>query len=303
MSSTHGEADGRFAQVLSDAIARHGLRLDEIRDALKAAGTPVSIATLSYWRNGRSLPARERSMRAVEQLERLLELGVGQLTGAIPSDALERWDIVKAANVSDQGLALLDAMGLKLRGQSSNEFLQDCVWAHRDGRQREETVQLLRAEIDGLDRVPIAFRMDFATDDPPLIESISGCELGRVVQLDDEGLQAAELLLPRPLATGELHLLEYSLDWDYGPAAARFGFSRVLPAVLETYVMQVHLAELPSSMEYHSLPNDYQGVDSDSDLIQVLEPRLHQQMVLSDALAGHHSVKWWYDEGQGRRDA
>ena len=39
---------------------------------LDAAGVPVSIATLSYWQSGRSLPTRSRSYHTLVELERIL---------------------------------------------------------------------------------------------------------------------------------------------------------------------------------------------------------------------------------------
>ncbi|WP_420174245.1 hypothetical protein [Luteococcus sp. OSA5] len=292
----HGQDDpqaARFAQVLSDAICRKGLRLDELRDALRAAGSPVSLATLSYWRSGRSTPARERSLRAVEQLEHLLNLSSGQLTGALPNDAMRRWDVVKAAGVPEQGMALLDAMGLQLQGQLTNEFLHDSVQAGADGIQLERTVQLFRSEVEGLDRIPIAFRFHPDRDEAPLAQAVSGCEVGRVVMLDDEGLMAIEILLSQPVPRGERHLLEYTLRWEYPPGDGVF--SRVLPQPLETYVMEANLEVVPERVEYFSTPNSYQPGRSDDDIpVEKLEPRRHAQRVILDAPAGLHSIRWAY---------
>ena len=54
-----------FAEVLTAAIQGRGLSLERIRARLDAAGVPVSIATLSYWQSGRSLPTRSRSSSAM----------------------------------------------------------------------------------------------------------------------------------------------------------------------------------------------------------------------------------------------
>ncbi|SJN30780.1 hypothetical protein [Luteococcus japonicus] len=291
-SVDHRESGERFAQVFTDAVARSGMTLQELRGALRERDVPVSIATLSYWRSGRSIPARERSLKALEELERVLHVGAGQLTGALPSDALQRWDVVKAAGVDEQGKALLDAMGLTLRGQLHNEFLHDVVVSAVDGTQVETTTQLLRAAVDGLDRVPMAFRMNFLEDPPPLITAVAGCELGRVVQLDDEGLQVGELLLPRPLAVGERCLLEYRLDWEYPQDLPEGGFSRVLPEPVEHYALEVRLPSRPLRANYRSLPNDYQGVHSPDALERPLDPSTHMVHVFADAPAGLHEVQW-----------
>lgn len=286
------ESGERFTQVFTDAVARSGMTLQELRAALREWGVPVSIATLSYWRSGRSLPARERSILALEELERVLHVGAGQLTGALPSDALHRWDVVKAAGVDEQGQALLDAMGLTLQGQFENQFLHDVVASAPDGAQTETTTQLLRARVEGLDRVPMVFRMNFLEDPPPLITPVAGCELGRVVQLDDEGLQVGELLLRRPLTVGESCLLEYRLDWEFPADLPDGGFSRVLPEPVEHYAVEVHLPCIPLRANYRSLPNDYQGRQSPDALARPFMPSVHLVHVFGDAPAGLHEVQW-----------
>ena len=47
-----------FASVLGRAIRERGLTLESIRRRLEQQGVTVSVATLSYWQNGRSHPTR-----------------------------------------------------------------------------------------------------------------------------------------------------------------------------------------------------------------------------------------------------
>ena len=76
-----------FHEVLTHAIQRRNLTLERLSVRLRAQGTPVSIATLSYWQSGRSVPTRARSLQAVEHLERILSLPPGYLMSALPGDA------------------------------------------------------------------------------------------------------------------------------------------------------------------------------------------------------------------------
>lgn len=290
------DAGVTFAEILSDAIAHRSLSLDEIIVRLRAAGTPLSRATLSYWQNGRSLPAREPSMRAVAELERILRLPVGQLAGALPAGALGWWDEVRRAEIPDQATALLDAMGLAMHGRHVNEYLRDSIHVTADRLwQKENTEQLLRATVDGLDRVAMVFRLNFLDEPAPLIEPVAGCELGRVVQLDDEGLLAAEVLLPRPLASGERHLLEYRLSWETPPDAADSGFTRVLPQSLDYLVYDVQVdGEAPVAAWYYTTPHAFDGVCPSDELREALPAGHHFQVTLNHPAPGLHALEWRY---------
>ncbi|MEL4358622.1 MULTISPECIES: hypothetical protein [unclassified Luteococcus] len=286
----------RFAAILSDAIAHQSLSLDEIGERLREAGTPLSRATLSYWQNGRSLPSRESSLRAVAELERILHLKVGQLAGALPPGALDWWEEVRQAALPDQATALLAAMGLAMEGQHVNEYLRDDIRVSADRLwQVEQTEQLLRAERDGLDRVPIVFRMNFLDEPPPLAQAVAGCELGRVVQLDEEGLLAGELLLTRPLARGDLHLLEYRLSWELQPGQTDWGFTRVVSQELPYLVYDVTFdGEPPRSASYYTTPHAI-GPHCEPDaavLREELAPAEHLQVTLNDPTPGLHALCW-----------
>jgi hypothetical protein len=72
-------AQNGFPEALRVAISRSGRSLESLRRRLDERGTPVSIATLSYWQSGRSRPQRAASLRAILHLEELLGLPAGHL--------------------------------------------------------------------------------------------------------------------------------------------------------------------------------------------------------------------------------
>ena len=74
-----GPTEG-FAETLRAAIAARGLSLDRIREHLARRGVSLSLATLSYWQTGRSLPERRASLAAVRHLEDVLALEAGTLS-------------------------------------------------------------------------------------------------------------------------------------------------------------------------------------------------------------------------------
>ena len=61
------------------AIAERGVSLEYLRGRLQDLGTPLSVATLSYWRSGRSQPEHQTSLEALTTLEELLYLPAGHL--------------------------------------------------------------------------------------------------------------------------------------------------------------------------------------------------------------------------------
>ena len=67
-----GREGERFAGVLRAAIEHSGLSLTTISQRLRARHRPVSVATLSHWQSGRSLPGGDQSLGVVAALEELL---------------------------------------------------------------------------------------------------------------------------------------------------------------------------------------------------------------------------------------
>lgn len=68
-----------FDETLRRAIARSGLSLNRLRAMLSERGLHVSVASLSHWQSGRSLPEKPSSLEAVDELEIILGLTPGRL--------------------------------------------------------------------------------------------------------------------------------------------------------------------------------------------------------------------------------
>ncbi|WP_245822453.1 helix-turn-helix domain-containing protein [Brachybacterium avium] len=64
--------DEKFAGELRRAIEQSGLTLTAISQRLRTRQRPVSVATLSNWQSGRSLPGGEQSLGVVAAIEELL---------------------------------------------------------------------------------------------------------------------------------------------------------------------------------------------------------------------------------------
>lgn len=72
-----------FATALRDGINARGITLAWLQEQLRLRGNAVSMATLSYWRSGARRPEGAQSMAALGDIESLLDLDDGSLTGLL----------------------------------------------------------------------------------------------------------------------------------------------------------------------------------------------------------------------------
>lgn len=74
-----------FASALRDGINAREVTLAWLQENLRLRGNTVSMATLSYWRSGARRPEGAQSMAALGDIESLLGLTAGALTGLLGS--------------------------------------------------------------------------------------------------------------------------------------------------------------------------------------------------------------------------
>lgn len=74
-----------FAQELDRVLNRSETSLGWLADYLRLVGSPVSAATLSYWRTGHSAP-RRASTDSVANIEKALGLEYGHLLDLLDLD-------------------------------------------------------------------------------------------------------------------------------------------------------------------------------------------------------------------------
>src|SRR5436190_13186794 len=70
-------------EAFAAALRRRRVSLAWLHQRLVERGRPVSPAALSYWRSGRSQPERVTSRDALVEIERLLDVTPGGLTGLL----------------------------------------------------------------------------------------------------------------------------------------------------------------------------------------------------------------------------
>ncbi|GAA3035300.1 helix-turn-helix domain-containing protein [Actinokineospora globicatena] len=205
-----------FGDALRTAIHRRDLTLDRIRSRLAARGVDISLATLSYWQQGRSRPEREKSLRALRELESILNLPSNALF-----DLLEppkpRGRLVTASAVTGSRLYGDDA---PIRGVLGGSFerlnhgiapmtmTESCTIDASRSLRRISTTQVLRAVREGADHFMIVHGVDEGDVMPSDIRVHTG-RLGDVRIDHENGFLAAEIRFGRALARNETTIVEY----------------------------------------------------------------------------------------------
>jgi hypothetical protein len=216
--SGHGPATAAheaFPDALRAAIAASGRSLDSLRRRLEERGTPVSIATLSYWQSGRSHPQRSASLRAILHLEELLQLPHGHLLDRIgprrkpflPHDELTATRLPIDHPEAERALAEL---GFGSLHDVVDVTIHDTLDVDHEGVARVRTIRnVVRAAKAGAQRLPALLTLDVPSGESAQFLPVSGCTVGRQVSRPDIGVFAAELVLDRPLRLGETAAAEH----------------------------------------------------------------------------------------------
>ncbi|NUR26496.1 MAG: hypothetical protein HOV83_11725 [Catenulispora sp.] len=207
-----------FAAVFDSAVADSGLTLERLQDRLAAEGVRISLATLSYWRRGRSLPEREQSLVAVRQLERILVLKPGAPTNVIgPKASRGRWTGRPPGTLERRRLwpaarALFTEFDAPPDGQVPFWSVHDQLVLDAAGQERLLRVRMTaEAVASGVSRILVYYQSDSPAHPVPRHIDVRFCRLGLVRTDSASGLTVAELLLDHRLAQGEVAAVEYDL--------------------------------------------------------------------------------------------
>ncbi|CCH29674.1 helix-turn-helix transcriptional regulator [Actinosynnema sp. NPDC047251] len=220
MPESAGTRLSPFAELLRRAIRQRGATLERLADHLRGQGTPVSLATLSYWQSGRSQPERAVSLAALRNVERYLGLRGGELAGLLdaprPRGRLahrtptaepmsKMWPDARSRHRALDGLGPRDETRLtRLSIVSRVEIGPDRA------ERRQWTRHILRAEEDGVSSIVLLFWAD--AQPPPILVPTRNLSVVALNRDEDSGLAAAELQFPRPLARHETIIVEYEIE-------------------------------------------------------------------------------------------
>lgn len=228
----NGGSHGRgadFATALRLAVATRGLSLENLRRQLGVRGHRLSVATLSYWQSGRSVPERAASLAALGVLEEILELPPGSLVNRLPPGGRRSGSATPSVLLPTGPLELAtspvsresDPMVLRdLAAQLDLDwdsgldrvFVHDRLVLRDDRSQGSLTVrEIVRADRPGVQRYPVWYQSQGAGA-VPVPTAVFGCRVGRSVQAVERHLLVVEMILTRPLAQGETALLEHRVE-------------------------------------------------------------------------------------------
>ncbi|WP_372669245.1 XRE family transcriptional regulator [Amycolatopsis kentuckyensis] len=235
---------GSFAVTLDAAIDESGLSLERLQHHLAARGVRLSRSALSYWRRGRSQPERETSMIAVTHLEAVLGLEAGTLASQLgPKAPRGRWLGEPACRIERRRLwPQLRAMSGELKpppdGQLSFWSIHDRMLLDEHGCERALQVRMVaEAAVEGVDRLMTYYQADSFLTADPYYHHVRSARLKRVCVDRATGMLAGELRLARPLALGEVTVVEYEIRFPPGPPIDHY--HRRFTRPIAEYVCQV----------------------------------------------------------------
>ena len=244
---------GPFSAVLHLAIEASGLTLDEVRTRLTGQGVHVSMATLSYWRRGRSRPERPESLRVVHALEHILDLPADGLISQLgPRRPRGRW-LARPVGTLDPAAAfggipglgeLLDDVGTPVHNGMARLAVHDTYVV---GAAREElsinTRMIVRSHVERASRLSVMYKQ-YEPDGrpPPVVRAVRGCRVGRLRADPVSGFMVGEVVLDRVLRVGETAVVEWEATGVSQPGVDTDFYHRVFTAHAGEYMLQVQFA-------------------------------------------------------------
>ncbi len=246
-----------FSDALRQAIKNRGVSLEYLRGRLSDLGTPLSVATLSYWRSGRSQPEHQTSLDALASLEEILLLPEGHLRSRLlPSRRPgPRGGRMSLADVMG-GDAVRDTLVQLGFDPDASEALvetstQVTVELDEEGRARSSVSRCVwKAVRDDASGTPIVLRVEGAGSTVPEFVARKGCTLGKTHMDVGAGVYGVELLLERPLHTGETAITELEIQIPHDAEADPF-FELYLTRRVSEAMLWVHFdaAKVPARCE------------------------------------------------------
>ena len=214
-----GEGE-RFASVLRESIEQSGLSLTAISQRLRARHRPVSVATLSNWQSGRSLPGGEQSLGVVAALEELLGKSPDALADLVGAPRL-RGRSVQPANFLGRGSRrevfhrALGELGFEAPQQYAHErvFQQHVVIDSTREVQTFDYRLTVRALESGTCRLPAVHLLEPSEPNvAPEFIALEGCTVGKRVVWPEHRAYGVELKVDGMFDAGQVATLAYRVE-------------------------------------------------------------------------------------------
>ncbi|ACU84225.1 hypothetical protein Bfae_03490 [Brachybacterium faecium DSM 4810] len=214
------DEDERFASELRRAIEGSGLSLTAISQRLRARHRPVSVATLSNWQSGRSLPGGDQSLGVVAALEELLGKppdSLADLVGAprLRGRASRPTRFLGRRSSKEVFGQALEELGFESARQYAHErvFHQHAVIDGSQELQRFDYRLTVRALESGTCRLPAVYVLEPTEPNvEPHYVALEGCTLGRRVRWPERRAYGVEILVDGTLDAGQVATFAYRVE-------------------------------------------------------------------------------------------
>ncbi|MEU4804558.1 hypothetical protein [Actinosynnema sp. NPDC023587] len=288
----------KFADALRAAIVRRDLTLDRIRARLADRGVEISLATLSYWQQGRSRPERPKSLRALHELEVILDLPENTLFDVLePRRPRGRW-------LGDSGLSFAALYGedSPARTVLGEEFAnpnpdvavlsttEQCFVDARRSLRGITTRQVLRGVNNGCDRFLVVHGVDEG-DVMPHDLVVRGGTLAGLRADDEAGYVAADIHLGRALAKNETAVVEY--DWRMGESdVPSHHHERLMRTATSSYLLQVFFDRVSVPARCYEYRRAKAGAPTENRRRLPIDPERSVHSFQAKPRPGVHGISW-----------
>lgn len=211
-----------FADELRSAIEHSGLSLTVISQRLRARRRPLSVATLSNWQSGRSLPGGEQSLGAVAALEELLGRPPDALADLVGAPRLRGRSVLPTNFVGKRSSRevfhdALEGLGFESSQQYAHErvFHQFVTIDSSARTQSFDTRLTVKALESGVCRLPAVHVL--GKDEPniaPAYIPLEGCTVGRKVSWPERRAYGVELMVDGHLDAGQVATISYRVEMN-----------------------------------------------------------------------------------------
>lgn len=309
MTGSGSSSEGRdeFSRTLRAAIDASGLGLERIQHHLRERGADLSVATLSYWQSGRSVPGRRTSFTALTHLENVLGLRPGELASLVPrrtTDSRGVDSVPPLGEVMGLGITLpglVAELDSRVRRQLETVSEHNTITVGPDRAQHSRWVRhVVRAAADGADRM-LLFNHHEDDDAPlPTLVPLVHCTNGPRHVLSDPAVVVSELLFDRALDKGESIIVEYRVE--YAAPFPRYSWHELRRRMsLREFVLEIRFdpAAVPTRCEWYERDLNHELGD-----VEVLRPvpldGTHAARVIQHDLSpSAYGLRWTWDDQSG----
>ncbi|WP_028656808.1 hypothetical protein [Nocardioides sp. J54] len=256
--------NGGFGAAFRDALAARSMSLGALQRSLEARGTPVSLATLSYWRSGQREPEQEASLRALAQIEHILHLDPGALERLL-EPRRRRVGLDRLADFSEHHERIRELLGeVGFNSPSDRLIDREVVLKYELGPDRAPVRSSYVLVVESIhphaDRRATVLTVRPGAETPQ-VTPLGGYRLGRLRHDRERGIVVGEMILDRPLVAGETAMLEQEVTYATAdPSDNSYLYWAVRRMTSVSIWVRFHPELVPARCEYYTVVDGVEHV-------------------------------------------